>query len=88
MKNHGDQLGLFLLIITTLGNVIMKNLLLKGGVVATVSTLPAAAFAAVPAEVTTALTDLATDVATVGSALVVAAAAVIGLKWMKATLFG
>lgn len=46
------------------------------------------AMAAVPTEVTDALTALGTDVATVGTALVVAAAVAIGFKWIKAMLFG
>lgn len=43
--------------------------------------------AAVDAAVTTAITDAQADIVTVGSAIIVMAAAVLGLKWLKAQFF-
>lgn len=45
------------------------------------------AFAAVDPAVTTAITDAQADIVTVGSAIIVMAAAVLGLKWLKAQFF-
>lgn len=45
------------------------------------------AFAAVDAAVLTAITDAQADIVTVGSAIIVMAAAVLGLKWLKAQFF-
>lgn len=43
--------------------------------------------AAVDPAVTTAITDAQADIVTVGSAIIVMAAAVLGLKWLKAQFF-
>ena len=45
------------------------------------------AMAAVDPAVTTAITDAQADIVTVGSAIIVMAAAVLGLKWLKAQFF-
>lgn len=70
----------------------MKRSHILSSVVAVASTLSltiaSQASAAVPVAVTTALSDMQADVVTVATALVVAAGAVIGLKWMKGAIFG
>lgn len=66
-------------------NFVKNRFALTGGLVLAGVT---SAHAAVPAAVTTGLSDMQADVVIVATALVVAAAAIIGLKWMKAALFG
>lgn len=44
-------------------------------------------FADVPTEVTTAMTTLGTDIATVGGLLIVAAVTAMTFKWLKAMFF-
>lgn len=48
-----------------------------------VALIPAAAFAAVPAEVTTALSDMKTDTLAVATAFVVLAVVVAAFMWMR-----
>lgn len=48
--------------------------------------LPAVSFAAVPADVTTAITTAATDVATVGAAVIVVMVGIKVWKWLKQAL--
>ena len=48
--------------------------------------LPAISFAAVPADVTTAITGAATDVATVGAAVIVVMVGIKVWKWLKQAL--
>ncbi|MBL8501764.1 MAG: phage coat protein [Nitrosomonas sp.] len=48
--------------------------------------LPAISFAAVPADVTTAITGAATDVATVGAAVIVVMVGIKVWKWIQRAL--
>ena len=48
-----------------------------------IAALPLSAFAAVPQEVTTALTDMKSDTLTVATAFVVLAIVVAALMWMR-----
>jgi len=45
--------------------------------------LPSLAMAAVPADVTTAITTGATDVATLGSAILTVIVAIVGFNWLR-----
>lgn len=59
---------------------------LIGGVTATAALASTAASAAVPAEVTTAFTDLGTDLVTVGGLVVVATVGVMVIKYVQAAI--
>ncbi|MER0205029.1 MAG: methyltransferase [Nitrosomonas sp.] len=48
--------------------------------------LPAISFAAVPADVTTAITTAATDVATVGAAVIIVMVGIKVWKWIQRAL--
>jgi hypothetical protein len=66
----------------------VKRLFNSTAIGTSLTVLAVQANAAVPTEVSTALTDLSTDMTTVGTGLVLAAAAILGLKWIKASFFG
>lgn len=57
-----------------------------GTAVATVSTMASNAMAAVPADVTTAITGAAADVATVGGAVIVVMVGIKVWKWIQRAL--
>ena len=63
---------------------------LMRGVVSGVALLGAmiapAAFAAVPADVTTAITDAGTDAATIGGAVLVVIVGIAAFKWLRRAL--
>ena len=48
-----------------------------------IAALPSLAFAAVPAEVTTALADMKTDTLTVATAFIILAVVVAAFMWMR-----
>lgn len=64
----------------------VKRLGLFGGVAATSALASQAASAAVPAEVTTAFTDLGADLVTVGGLVVVATVGVMVIKYVQAAI--
>lgn len=55
---------------------------------ASISGLAIQAHAAVPTEVSTKLGELAADMTTVGTALVIAAGTAVIFKWIKGAVFG
>lgn len=64
----------------------LKNKSLIAALAATF-TLPSVSYADVPAEVSTAMSTLGTDIATVGGLLIVAAVTAMTFKWLKAMFF-
>lgn len=61
----------------------MKNLQTKVGVGAGAMLLSVQVFAAVPAGVTTAITEMSTDAVTVASAVLVAIISVVAIKFVR-----
>lgn len=59
----------------------------KVAVGATALLVSATSSAAVDPAVTTAISDAQADIVTVGSAIIVMAAAAMGIRWVKATFF-
>jgi hypothetical protein len=67
-------------------NLKMKVSVLSGAVVAGLA-VPLTAIAAIDPAVTTAMSEVSSDITTIGGLIITLAAVALGIRWVKATFF-